>query len=207
MLVLLGSCRPTANENAANRHMNESSFAELVNKFDSPERVAWQKPMKVIEFMQLEDNDVVADIGAGTGYFSFLLTDYCRKVIAIDVDERFTQLLEKRKKEKGVENLEIRLGEEDSPEIERLECDKVLVVNTVHHFQKVAKYLSRVRSRMRFGGSLFIVDFKAGQLPVGPPDKMKISLERMKKELALAGFKSLKVDTTTLPYQYMIKAH
>jgi len=57
------------------------------------------------------------------------------------------------------------------------------------------------------GGSLLIVDFKEGDLPVGPPADLKLELNQLKRELGLAGFSKLDIDETTLPYQYMIKAY
>lgn len=85
--------------NAANKHMHEhQDFEELVKAFEDPARDEWQK-MPII-FAALGDlqGQVVADIGAGTGYFTFPIADRCEKVIAIDIDQRFLDYIEKRKK-------------------------------------------------------------------------------------------------------------
>lgn len=207
LLLALTACREEQGPNKAQEHMHSSTFDELVNRFEDSTRAEWQKRETVIEYMNLDSNDVVADIGAGTGYFTFPMAKKCGKVIAIDIDNNFINYLVGQKAIQGADNVEVRQSEPDNPKLAELECDKVIIVNTVHHFDKVAKYLNKVRKSLHFGGSLYIVDFKEGDLPVGPPNNIKISLSDMKRELGLAGFNKLEVDTETLPYQYIIKAN
>ncbi|MGB0432674.1 MAG: class I SAM-dependent methyltransferase, partial [Bacteroidia bacterium] len=140
-------------------------------------------------------------------YFSFKMAPLCKKVIAIDIDDNFINYLHGQKAINKTENVEIRKSEPDEPNLNDLECNKILIVNTVHHFEKVAKYLNKCRKALKFGGSLYIVDFKEGDLPVGPPNKIKLPLNDLKRELGLAGFHDLEVNTELLPHQYIIKAN
>jgi len=205
--LVLVSCFERLPENHANEFMHKSSFEELVKRFNDPKRAEWQKVDEVIAFMKVQEEDVIADIGAGTGYFTFPIAEHCERVIAIDIDTGFVNYLNQQKAKHRVGNVEIRLSEEEEPELDERECDKIIIVNTVHHFQKVAKYLSKARKCLRIGGSLVIVDWKAGDLPHGPPDEYKLPLNELKRQLGMAGFRSLDVDTTTLPYQYMVRAY
>ncbi|MFY0672247.1 MAG: class I SAM-dependent methyltransferase [Bacteroidia bacterium] len=200
-------CGRKSTINHAQEHMHASSFEDLVQRFEDSTRAEWQKPDEVIAFMAVDSNDVIADIGAGTGYFSFAIAEKANKVIAIDIDDNFINYLQGQKAIKGAENVEVRKSEADAPELEDLECTKIVIVNTVHHFEKVAKYLNKCRKALRFGGSLYIIDFKEGDLPVGPPNDIKLPLNDLKRELGLAGFHNLTVETELLPYQYVVKAN
>lgn len=207
-LGFLAACSSAPQEeNKANAHMHQRSFDELVAAFEDPDRAEWQKVDVVLDFLNADSNDVVADIGAGTGYFSFPLANVCKQVIAVDIDVDFINYINMQKALRKVNNIETRVSPADKPKLEDLECDKVLIVNTVHHFDKVAKYLSKVRSGLRLGGNVIIVDFKEGPLPVGPPEDIKLPLSDLKRELGLAGFHHLEVDTQSLPYQYMVRAY
>ncbi len=73
----------------ANEHMHQVGFDTLVKHFENPARAEWQKPEWVIEQLGDLTGKTVADIGAGTGYFAFRIARKAKKVIAIDIDERF----------------------------------------------------------------------------------------------------------------------
>jgi SAM-dependent methyltransferase len=81
--------------------------------------------------------------------------------------------------------------------------DVVLVVNTFHHFPDGAGYLRALSGRLRPGGRIVIVDFHAGELPVGPPPDHKVSREQFLAAAAAAGL-SVKEEQTFLPYQYFV---
>jgi len=204
---LLVSCFEGLPENKAYEHMMETEFDALAKRFDTPDRATWQKPDEVLDFMKIDKEDIVAEIGPGTGYFTFPLAGRCKKVIALDIDTAFINHLNREKAIRRVGNIEIRLTGRDEPKLEMMECDKVVLVNSAHQLEKTAKYLSKARKCLPIGGSVLIVDFKAGELPVGPPEQYKLPLKKLTRELGLAGFRSLDVDTTTLPYQYMVRAY
>ena len=146
-------------------------------------------------------------IGAGTGYFSFKITPKAKKVIAADVDDRFLEYIQK-KKESSIQfdNLETRKIPYDSPSLASEEADLVFLVNVYHHIENREAYFKKVKDGLSKKGKLMIVDFKKGDLPHGPPDKMKFSAEHVTKELEKAGFSKIKTDENTLEYQYIIIA-
>ena len=194
----------------ANTHMHKTHFDTLTKNFESPERKEWQKPEDIIALMGDISSKTVNDIGAGTGYFSFLLLEKAKKVIASDVDERFIKYLENRKIKATNpdirEKLEIRQIPYDRPLLQNEEVDIVLMVDVYHHIENRSHYFKKVKSGLKNGGKLMIVDFKKGDIPYGPPDKMKVSPEEVEEELKNAGFEKIEIDNKTLDFQYIIIA-
>ena len=204
-LVLLG-CQPAEKKLPdANAHMHHSSFDELVKRFEDPKRAKWQQPQKLAEYMNLGADQVVADIGAGTGYLSFPIAQRAKKVIAIDIDQRFLDYINEHNDQQL--NVETRLSEQDDPLLAAHEVDKALMVNVAHHLDKRGKYFNKVRNGLKLGGEFYIVDFKVGDLPVGPPAKYKLTANEIRRNLALAGFLNIEVDSNALQYQYIFKAY
>jgi SAM-dependent methyltransferase len=213
--VLLASC----NRSSSSRPLNEGqvttapleivdSFEALVDEYEDPGRGDWQNPQLVMSTLGDLNGKIVADIGAGTGYFTFRLARYAQRVIAIDIDERFLQYIRERKQEMGngsiIEKIETRLTTEDSPGLARQEADVVLLVNTWSFISGRETYLAKVKEGMKPGGRLVIVDFKEGESPVGPPPAMRLKAETVKAELEKGGFREVHVDTQSLAYQYMV---
>ncbi|MDX1902769.1 MAG: methyltransferase domain-containing protein [Thermonemataceae bacterium] len=189
----------------ANTYMNQSDFDKLVQRFENSERDSWQKPEKVLAFMGDMKEKTVVDIGAGTGYFAFRLASVAKNIIAADVDERFSVYIQNKNKEKQFSNISTRKAEYEKPPIQDAEADVVLMVNVYHHIEHRGVYFKELLEKLKSDGELVIIDFKKGDLPQGPPNKMKLSEKQVVKELKKIGFQVDKIDTETLPYQYMIK--
>ena len=84
----LTACQNNTHHHSANKHMNESEFEELVERFEHRDRNQWQQPDKVLTSLGELNGKTIVDIGAGTGYFAFRLLEKGAKVIAVDIDER-----------------------------------------------------------------------------------------------------------------------
>lgn len=194
-------------KHSANAHMHRHSFKKLVGHFESAKRKKWQKPDLVISKMGDITQKTVADLGAGTGYFSFRLARKGAKVIAIDIDERFLNFM-RRKQKKSTKpedaNVIIRRSTATDPALKTHEADIVLVVNVYHHIDNRIKFFKKLKVGIKTGGKLIIVDFKKGDIPVGPPDHVRLSAVTVIEELKKAGFKGLTNDGKSLPYQYII---
>lgn len=191
---------------AANQYMHAMSFDSLVKRFDAQGRADWQRPDEVLAKMEPLAGKTVADIGAGTGYFSFRLAERAEQVIAIDIDPRFIRYIEEKRDSLGLDNLVARKTTPNTPGLQAEEVDYVLMVNTYHHIDDRPLYMALLRKGLKPGGAFWVVDFKGGKLPVGPPARMKISAEAAQAELAEAGFDTFELDTTLLPHQYILVA-
>ena len=144
----------------ANHHMNETSFEDLVKRFDSPERDAYQQPDKVLAYIGDVRGKKILDIGAGTGYFSFKLAAKGAEVIAGDVDDRFQNYIKEKIEKENAPKVILRKLPYDNPALQKQEVDKVLIVNTYHHIEDRINYFGKVREGLRADGELLVIDFK-----------------------------------------------
>jgi ubiquinone/menaquinone biosynthesis C-methylase UbiE len=186
----------------------EEPFDLKVKKYEDPTRQSWQDPQLVLDGLGDLDGMVIADIGSGTGYFTFQLAGEAKKVIAIDVEKRFLDYIEDRKFELSnttlANKIETRLIAPDNPSLSAEEVDKVLIVNSFTYIENRPEYLAKLRAGMKNGGQLLIVDYRQGDIPVGPANSQKVSASQVMQELRTASFKNVRVDSVSLQYQYMI---
>lgn len=189
-------------DNKSNKHMHQSSFDDLVNRFEDSTRAEWQKPDEVIALLGDLKGKSIMDIGAGTGYFSTRLANQGATVIAADVDDRFIDFINNKK----LENVTTRKVPYDSPKLAEKEVDAVIIVNTYHHIESRVEYFKQVKSGLKTDGQLMIVDFKKEETPHGPPVDHKLSETEVMKELKDAGFTDFDLNSKLLPYQYVIIA-
>lgn len=179
--------------------------AKWTAAFDDPARDAWQKPAELVAALKIAPGQVVADIGAGTGYFNRYLAGAVGpggKVIAVDVEETLVLHMADRAKAEGTPQVEARLGALDDPRLRPGEVDLVLLVDTYHHIDGRVGYFRELREALRPGGRLVVVDFKPGELPVGPPPDHKVPPEQVERELAEAGW-TLVESPELLPHQFV----
>lgn len=187
------------------------SFDLQVKKWEDPKRQTWQDPKFVIEALGDLNGLTIADIGSGTGYFTFQMAVQAKKVIAIDIEQRFLNYIEDRKSEmydrQLAKKIETRLTTPANPSLLANEVDVVLMVNTIGYIKNREDYLVILRNGISNNGRLIIVDYKIGKMPVGPDELSKVSEANIKLALQNAGFILDKVDNQSLQYQYLIKAH
>jgi len=193
----------------ADKKSHDINFDLLVKNYEDPDRKSWQNPQLVIEKLGDISGKTIADIGAGTGYFTFRLAPFAQKVIAIDIDSRFLSYIEDKRDQSPEEiyqKIEIRLSHPEDPLLKNSETDIVLIVNTFHFINNRIDYLKKVKLGIRDGGKLVIVDFKEGSMPVGPSEDTKISPSMVVDEVMKSGFGDVNIDLTSLQYQYIIIA-
>ena len=172
-------------------------------EFDKPERDAWQKPEEVVEALRLDRAASVADVGAGTGYFSVKIAKRIPegKVFAADVEPDMVRYLGERAGREHVSNLVPVQAEGDAANLPE-PVDLVLVVDTYHHIGRRIAYFSKLKSSLRPGARLAIIDFKADS-PAGPPVEHRIPPEKVTEELTAAGY-TLAESHDFLPRQYFL---
>lgn len=190
-------------------YSSQGNFENLVADYENKDRGIWQKPNMVISLLGNLEDKTVADIGAGTGYFTFRMVPKAKKVIGIDIDERFISFLDSMKvrlPETYQKRFEARLAKPDDPLLRPEEADAVVIVNTYGYIQNRVQYLNTLIKGISPGGRLLIIDFKKNNIPVGPPDEFKVALSQVERELQAAGFAIEKIDKDALDFQYIVIA-
>ncbi len=171
--------------------------------FDDPARDAWQKPHEVILALALKPDAVVADIGAGTGYFSVRLANMLPQgtVYAEDVEPDMVKHLGARAQTDKLPNLKAVAGAFDDPKLPS-KVDLALLVDVYHHIDQREVFFKRLRAALKDGGRVAIIDYTA-ESPDGPPKAMRIPAKTVKAEMAQAGF-VVQAEHTFLPKQFFI---
>lgn len=172
------------------------------------ERTEWQNPDLILNLIGDLKGKTVADIGAGSGYFTFKLARTAEKVIALDIDPNALEYIENQKEIVGdwSQNIDARLTPPDVPNLLDEEVDIVLIVNTYNFIPNKPDYFPRLSEGMKTKGQLFIVDFKKGNIPVGPSDDSKVDPQEIRSQLRRAGFRKIEIDHSSLQFQYIITA-
>lgn len=178
--------------------------ARHAKEFDDPSREAWQMPGRVIEALALKPGQKVADIGAGTGYFSMRLAASPAQptVFAVDLEPKMVAHLTARAAAEKRANVVAVQATATSPNLPE-PMDVVLVVDTYHHIPNRPVYFAGVREKLRPGGRLAIVDFRKGAPGGGPPDDFRFTPAQISQELATAGF-VLDAQHDFLPRQHFL---
>ena len=184
-------------------HRSFDNAEMWAKEFDDPARDAWQKPEQVLDALRLERTAIIADLGAGTGYFSVRIAKRVPegKVFAVDIEPDMVRYLRERAQQEHLGVLVPVLASTESPNLPE-PVDFVLVVDTYHHIDHRIAYFAKLRESLRPNGRLAIVDFKA-DLPNGPPPEHRISPEKATAELNAAGY-SLVATHPFLPRQYFL---
>lgn len=186
-------------------HRLHGDPAAYMAALEDPKRDAYQKPHEVIDALRLRSGEVVADIGAGSGYFSLRLAHHVGPtghVYAVDISPDMIRRMNERIHEAALPNISTILASPNNPLLPR-PVDRFLFVNVWHHIEDQAAYLALMKKTLKPGGQIVMIDFHKRDLPVGPPAAMKIAREDLVKQMQGHGLR-VRDEHTFLPYQYFI---
>jgi len=184
-------------------HRRFDDAEKWAKEFDNPERDAWQKPEEILDALGLKPTTSVADLGAGTGYFSVRIAKRVArgKVFAADVETDMVHYLGERARREHLSNIVPVQASADAANLPE-PADIILVADTYHHIGNRTQYFARLKASLRPGGRLAIVDFKADS-PNGPPPQHRIPPEKVTEELDAAGYTLINAYQF-LPRQYFL---
>jgi SAM-dependent methyltransferase len=208
LLAVLAGCAallalPSPAQTPHTHHHGFGDAEKWAKVFDDPERDAWQKPHEVIRALALKPDAVVADIGAGTGYFAVRLAHMLPRgrVYGVDTEAAMVKHLAERARREGLKNVVAVAGKPADPQLPE-KTDLILFVDVYHHVENRERYFRDLGGALRPGGRVAIIDFRMDS-PVGPPKKARIEPERVKSEMQRAGY-GLAQEHAFLPNQYFL---
>lgn len=200
----IAAAAQTPHDHHGVRHLHEHPEA-YIKALEDPARDAYQRPQEVIAALEIKRGEIIADIGAGPGYFTLRLAKHVGqsgRVYAVDVSPDMVRHLNARIRDAGLTNVSTILAPPEDPLLPQ-PVDRVLFVNVWHHVEDQTGYLDRLKKSLKKGGEIVMIDFHKRELPVGPPVEMKISRDDLLAQMQANGFR-LKREHTFLPYQYFM---
>ena len=177
---------------------------------ERPERNDFQKPDQVMAALALKKGERVADIGAGSGYFTIPVAKAVGPegvVWALDIEPFMVDTVEKRARENKLKNVKPMLVEKDDPKLPPGGVDTVLMVDTYHYVKNRAEYAKKLRAGLAPGGRVVIIDYIPKPWEVrswGPLPHQQFPKETVDAEMAAAGLKPVKVHDF-LTEQYFVE--
>lgn len=185
---------------------NDKYIQRWVRSWNNEERASWQKPAEVLKILAVEPGMQIADIGAGTGYFTEKLSQLAGKsgrVYAVDVNEKFLRYLRESKKKYAHPNVTVVKGGKDKTGLPANAFDRILMVNTWHHIDNPAVYLQSLQAAFKPGGRLVIIDYEKAQ-PWDKQGKHFYTIKRLREDLKKSGSKfKLELPEESLPRQFV----
>jgi len=168
-------------------------------------RETTEQPQRVIEALDLKPTDVVADIGAGTGYFSFRISPLVTegKVLAVDIQPEMLDIMNFLKKENNITNVEPILGGVTDPNLSEESVDLALMVDAYHEFEYPKEVMERVVRALKPGGRVALVEYRY-ENPLIPIKALhKMSQNQARKEMKAVGLQWLETKSF-LPQQHLM---
>ncbi len=172
---------------------------------ERPERVQEERTDLLVDALNLNPGDVVADIGAGTGYFSFRMSKAVPngKILAVDIQPEMIALLNENKQKRKATNVSSVLGSITDPKLPARGVDLVLIVDAYHEFSNPREMMEQIARSLKPGGRVALVEYRAEDptVPIKPLHRM--SLQQASKEMNAAGLVLLE-NKDLLPWQHLM---
>ncbi len=192
---------------AQHEHHPPGDTNEYIKSLEEPSREEWQKPEEVIQKLDLKPGQAVADLGAGSGYFTVRLARAVGpsgKVYAVDIEPEMLRFIKRRAKDERLENIQPILADPNDPKLPPASVDLVFICDTLHHISDREKYYPLLVRALKPEGRLVNIDFVKRPTPIpGPPLEMRIAKEAVIDEVKAAGFRLVQ-DVDLLPYHYFL---
>ena len=173
---------------------------------EAPDRDLWQRPDQMMDAMAIADASVVADVGAGSGWFTVRLARRVRPqgaIYAQDVQPEMLNAISRRVQREGLTNVRPILGHGSDPRLPDRTFDAVLLVDAYHEIDDPVAMLSNIARALKPQGRIGVVDFKLDGIGPGPSLDERVSPDVVVKDAERAGLRLIRQEVF-LPYQYFL---
>ena len=162
-----------------------------------------EKTSQLLSNMDIDDFDVIADIGAGSGYHVFKMSRFTTKglVYAVDIQPEMLIAMNSKIADETIENVETILGSEQSVNLPEASVDKILMVDVYHEFSYPIEMLSSIKKALKPEGKIFLIEYRGEDIDVPIKTIHKMTEKQAKKEFEALGF-VLEKNIDNLPWQH-----
>ena len=178
---------------------------ENLGELEGPDRDAWQRPDQIMDALSISEASIVADLGAGGGWFTVRLAHRVGpngRVYAEDIQPQMIEAINRRVQREGLRNVTPLLGTPDDPRLGPKSVDAVLIVDAYHEIEQPVKLLRNVAKALKSDGLIGIVNFKKDGGGPGPAMEVRIDPEKVIADAQSAGLELRKRES--LRYQYLL---
>lgn len=171
-------------------HHTDEKFLNKIAFLDSKQREHLIPPEDLISQMPIQQNDVLLDVGAGTGFFTIPMAEKTNgKVYAMDPDTRMLKVIEDKAKNKGLTNIELVQEYIENLSIENNSIDFIMASLILHELDSLSGALAKLSEVLKTGGHILCLEYEKDDAIVeGPPMSIRIASDSLEKELSLIGF-------------------
>jgi ubiquinone/menaquinone biosynthesis C-methylase UbiE len=173
---------------------------------DRAEREQEERPAEVIDALELRGGEVVADLGAGSGYFTFRIAPKVGKtgkVLAVEIQDEMIETLRRRMAAQKVANVEVVKGAESDPHLPANSVDLVLMVDVYHELAYPFEVMTAIRKALKPQGRVVFVEYRKEDPKVHIKELHKMSVDQLEKEMQAVGLVRLRT-VETLPIQHIV---
>jgi putative heme-binding domain-containing protein len=176
---------------AASRTRMIAPVSENLAWLNRVERDKDERPETLLDFLQIPAGSTVADLGAGSGYFTWRLARRVGpqgKVLAVDIQQEMLDLIAQDLKKRNLTNVELLLGSERDPKLPAGALDLVLIANAYHEFSEPEAILAAVRRSLKPNGRMVVLEYRKERSYTPMPSLHKMTMQEMRSEVEPAGF-------------------
>lgn len=172
---------------------------------ERPEREAEEKGSLMLQALNLKATDVVADIGAGSGYFAFRMAKLVPegKVFAQDIQPEMLDIMRAKQKSNGIDNIEYVLGTEQDPRLPANRVDLAIMVDVYHEFNYPREMMEKIVASLKEGGRVVLVEYRGEDPNVPIKPRHKMTAAQAEKEMKAVGMRLLE-NKDILPRQHIL---
>ncbi len=172
---------------------------------ERPEREEEENSSLLLQNMDIGTEEVIADIGAGSGYHVFKMADIAKdgNIYAVDIQDEMLAAINYRKKTEGFENVTLIKGTEMSANLPKNSIDKVLMVDVYHEFSYPVEMIASIKEAMKVGGKLYLIEYRGEDDWIPIKRLHKMTANQARKEMKAAGLK-YEQNIRNLPWQHCL---
>jgi len=187
------------------REISDTVSPGAITWLERRDREAEEKASKVLKNLDLKPDAVVADIGAGSGYISFMIAPLVPrgKIISVDIQKEMLQFIETKKKLKKVSNVETLLGTLQDTRLPEEQVDLAIMVDAYHEFSFPREMMRSIFKGLKPGGRVILLEYRAEDPAIAIKPLHKMTVKQVRREMEAVGLKFVEVREF-LPIQHFL---